>query len=141
VTAARTRKAARNAPAAKAPARKAAARKPAREAGPVVAPPSFAPVAAAFSSDRGVSLEKGWGSGNVVLKVKGKIFAMTMKEDLVAKLPEERVGELVRAGKGAFFDPRHDGRLMKEWVVVPPGRESWVGLAREALDFVRQGAA
>jgi nucleoid-associated protein YgaU len=138
VTGARVKRAARKAPAAKARARKASARTPSGKAGPVAAPPSFAPVAAAFSGDRSVTLEKGWGSGNVVLKVKGKIFAMTMKDDFVAKLPAERVGALVDAGKGAFFDPRHDGRLMKEWVVVAPGKGSWIGLAREALEFVRK---
>jgi hypothetical protein len=140
VTPTRSRKAARK-PARKAPVVKAPARKARGRAGPVEAPPSFAPVAAAFSADRQVSLEKGWGAGNVVLKVKGKIFAMTMKEDLVAKLPAARVDALVHTGKGAFFDPRHDGRLMREWIVVPPGRESWIGLAREALEFVRSGAA
>jgi hypothetical protein len=36
---------------------------------PVEVPPIFAPVTAAFSKDRLVSCEEGWGSGNVVLKV------------------------------------------------------------------------
>jgi hypothetical protein len=144
VTPARATKAAgrpaRNAPRRRGPATKAPARKSRIGGGSVEVPASFAPVAAAFSADRRVSLEKGWGAGNVVLKVKGKIFAMTMKDDLVAKLPAARVDALVRAGRGAFFDPRRDGRLMREWIVVPPGGESWIGLAREALDFVRAGA-
>jgi hypothetical protein len=49
------------------------------------------------------------------LKVDGKIFAMHSKGKFVAKLPKDRVDELVRAGKGEYFDPGH-GRLMKEWV-------------------------
>ncbi len=35
---------------------------------PVEVPPRFAPVVAAFSKDRQVSTEQGWGSGNLVLK-------------------------------------------------------------------------
>jgi hypothetical protein len=123
---------------------KAAAAKPRREAPrgsrPVEAPPGFAQVAAAFSADRDVALAKGWGAGNFVLKVKGKIFAMLQREDLVAKVPAERAAELVAARKGTLFDPRRDGRLMKEWIVVPPGGESWIGLAREALAFVRKSS-
>jgi hypothetical protein len=140
VSAARSRKGAAARP------RKPAAARPARGAprrqpgAPVEAPPSFAPVAAAFSRDREVTLEKGWGAGNVVLKVNGKIFAMLQRADLVAKVPKERAAELVAAGKGALFDPRRDGRLMKEWIVVPPGGESWIALAREAHAFVRTGA-
>lgn len=120
-------------------AKKTAARGP-RTAQGVRAPPGFAPVAAAFSRTRAVTLEKGWGSGNVVLKVNGKIFAMLMREDLVAKLPRDRAEELVRAGKGTLFDPRHDGRLMKEWLVVRPGGASWIDLAREAHVFVKAAA-
>jgi hypothetical protein len=104
-------------------------------------PPSFAPVVAAFAKNRAVSLEKGWGSGNVVLKVNKKIFAMTIKNDLVAKLPKERVAELVDEGAGKPFDPRKDGRVMKEWIVVPPKAADWVGLAREAFAFVKKGTA
>jgi hypothetical protein len=55
----------------------------------------------------------------------------------VAKLPRDRVDELVRLGRGEYFDPGH-GRLMKEWVAVADGTtSSWVDLAREACRFVR----
>jgi len=103
---------------------------------PVEVPPSFAPVVAAFSEDRRVRCEKGWGSSNVVLKVNGKIFVMLGKSQLIAKLLRARVDELVSKGE-ARFDPRGDGRLMNEWVVVGVGREDGIGLAREAHDFVR----
>jgi MFS family permease len=37
----------------------------------------------------------------------------------------------------AFPEPRHDGRLMKEWVSVEPtSEEGWLSLAREAMEFV-----
>ena len=54
----------------------------------------------------------------------------------MVKLPKERVGALVAAGKGEYFDPGH-GRLMKEWLAVEAGRVSWLELAREAYDFVK----
>jgi hypothetical protein len=64
----------------------------------------------------------GKGFGSTALKVKGKIFAMqSSKGEFVAKLPRGRVDELVRLGKGEYFDPGH-GRLMKEWLVVRPAR-------------------
>ena len=100
-------------------------------------PSSFAPIVAAFSKDRQVRCEKGWGAGNVVLKVKGKIFAMLVKGKLVAKLPKAKVDELVSQRAGQRFDPRGDGRVMKEWVVVRIGKEDWIALAREAHDFVK----
>ncbi len=101
--------------------------------------PAFASVVAAFALDRGVTRERGWGAGNHVLKVKGRVFAMLWKGRLVAKLPRERVDALVGQGVGERFDPGH-GRVMKEWVVVEPGRASWVDLAREAWPFVEAAA-
>jgi hypothetical protein len=56
----------------------------------------------------------------------------------VAKLPRERVDELVSGGIGERFDPGH-GRLMKEWVGVGVGRAPWVALAKEAYQFVKRG--
>ena len=111
-------------------------KKKTRKQEPVEVPPSFAPVVAAFSGDRQVSTEQGWGSGNVVLKVNDKIFAMLVKGKLVAKLPKARVDELVSSGAGDRFDPRGDGRLMKEWVVVGIGKANWIALAKEAHGFV-----
>lgn len=103
-------------------------------------PAGFAPVVAAFARNKAVSLEKGWGAGNLVLKVEKKIFAMTIKAGLVAKLPKARVAELVEDGAGKPFDPRKNGKVMKEWIVVPPKAADWVELAREAFAFVKKGA-
>ena len=84
------------------------------------------------------------GHGNVTsgkmmssfgLKVDGKIFAMLVKGQFVAKLPRERVDELVNGGGGEYFDPGH-GRLMKEWVAIGAGKADWVELAKTAYDFV-----
>jgi hypothetical protein len=42
----------------------------------------------------------------------------------------------VDGSKGKRFDPRRDGRLMKEWLVVRSDAASWVSLAREAYGFI-----
>jgi hypothetical protein len=73
-----------------------------------------------------------------VLSVKGKIFAMLVKGRFVAKLPRDRVDDIVAAGFGAHFDPGH-GRLMKEWVSVDRAGPPWLDLAREAHRFVKTG--
>lgn len=71
------------------------------------------------------------------LRVAGKIFAMVVKEELVVKLPKDRVAELSEAGVGNPFDPGH-GRLMKEWLSVPTGGgRRWPALVDEAREFVR----
>ena len=75
--------------------------------------------------------------GATELKVKGKIFAMLNQGRLVVKIPRARVDALIAAGQGERFDPRRDGRLMKEWIVIEPAsREEWLPLAREAMEFV-----
>ncbi len=78
------------------------------------------------------------GFGANALKVNKKIFAMLASDDrFVVKLPRARVDALVAGGFGERFDPRHNGREMKEWLVVGPGREArWLRLAKEAMEFV-----
>ena len=76
---------------------------------------------------------------SVGLRVNGKIFAMMVRGKFVAKLPGERVDELVQSGMGAYFDPRHDGRLMKEWIELKGAKPPWIELAKEAHRFVKAG--
>jgi hypothetical protein len=98
--------------------------------------PRFSPVIAAFAKQRDVTYG-GKGFGSTGLKVNGKLFAMmSSKGKFVAKLPKDRVSELVRLGKGDYFDPGH-GRLMKEWISLDASPSSWVDLAKEAHRFVR----
>jgi hypothetical protein len=100
--------------------------------------PRFAPVVHAFAKDQRVS-RGGKGFGSTGLKVNGKLFAfISSKGKFVAKLPKQRVDELVSAGQGEHFDPGH-GRLMRQWVAVEPGQADWVDLAREARRFVSGG--
>ena len=103
-------------------------------AAPAAIDPAFAPVAKAFAKDRQVTCGKMMSS--VGLKVSGKIFAMHVRGRLVVKLPKPRVDELVAAGAGEYFDPRRDGRLMKEWIVVTDPKLNWIKLAKEAHQFV-----
>lgn len=96
----------------------------------------FASLVEAFQDTPGVTRE-GTGFGSSGLKVDGKIFAMLVRSALVVKLPRQRVDEFVAAGEGERYDPRRDGRLMKEWLVAGPALdEDWLPLAREALVFV-----
>jgi len=96
----------------------------------------FEQLAGRFVADPDVTEGTGFGSAPG-LRIKGKIFAMLVKDELVVKLPKDRVDELVAAGAGTNFDPGH-GRLMKEWASVPADSpEDWERLADEALAFVR----
>lgn len=93
-----------------------------------------------FLGDREVE-QSGRGFGSDALKVRGKIFAMLSSRRLVVKLPRERVDALVASGDGERFDPRRDGRVMKEWLaLVPTSRLDWPPLAREARAFVAGSA-
>lgn len=100
----------------------------------------YAAIVEAVARKRGVTYSddaKGFGAS--ALKVDKKIFAMLASGDeFVVKLPRRRVNALVAAGAGERFDPRRNGKLMKEWLVVRRGLEDrWLPLAEEALEFVR----
>ena len=74
--------------------------------------------------------------GSLALKVDKKIFAMLVKDNFVVKLPRQRVEALIAAGQGLPFDAGK-GRIMKEWLSVPPAMTAdCKALAREAMDFV-----
>ena len=96
----------------------------------------------ALLGDPGVthgSDEPGAGSkfGSSGLKSGGRLFAMLVRGRLVVKLPSRRVDALVASGDGVRYDPRRDGRLMKEWLSLEPAAEAeWLDLAREAREFV-----
>ncbi len=97
----------------------------------------FIKLVEAFSHNPEVSRGKMFGSTG--LKVNGKVFAMLTKGNFVAKLPKERVDELVAAGDGRYFEPGH-GRLMKEWISLSVDKREWLKFAEEACRFVRKGA-
>lgn len=71
------------------------------------------------------------------LRVRGQFFASTERAtgDLLVKLPEDRVDELVDAGRADPFAPA--GRRFREWAAVPFSRSrSWKQLLDEAHTFV-----
>ena len=75
--------------------------------------------------------------GSAALKVETKIVAMLVRGRLVVELPRQRVDALIASGDGERFDPRQDGRPMKEWLSLDPASgQDWMSLAREAIEFV-----
>ncbi len=74
------------------------------------------------------------------LRREGAFFASVHREDgsLIAKLPRERVLELVLAELGQPFAP--NGRVFKEWVQVPATHlETWRDRLEEAWAFASPG--
>ena len=98
---------------------------------------SFASVIKAFSKDKQVGL--GGRFGSISLNLNGKVFAMFVKGKFVAKLPKERVAELVATAEVEHFQ-LGPGRIMKEWVALEGNQKLWIGLAKEARDFVGKSA-
>jgi hypothetical protein len=99
----------------------------------------YAAIIKAFAGKPGVSAESGRGFGSSALKIDNRIFAMLASGDqFVVKLPRPRVDALVAAGEGERFDPRRNGKLMREWLVVGRGLEArWLPLAQEAFEFAK----
>lgn len=97
----------------------------------------YAALVEEFLGDTDVE-QSGKGFGSYALKVRGKIFAMLSSQGrLVVKLPRQRVDALVASGDGERFDPRRDGRVMKEWLALAPTSPlEWLPLAQEARAFV-----
>jgi hypothetical protein len=62
------------------------------------------------------------------------MFAFSSNNDLVVKLPQERVYALVASGQGKRHDPGR-GRVQKEWLAVKPTHETSLRLAKEAMKF------
>lgn len=98
------------------------------------------PIARAELARKGVSAGTGFGR-NEGLRVGGKIFAMLVRDELVVKLPGDRVDELVDAGIAVRFDAGK-GRPMREWAAVAPeASRRWPGLVEEARAFVGAGSS
>jgi hypothetical protein len=83
-------------------------------------------------------VERSTMMGLPCLRVHGAFFASYDRRtgDLLVKLPEARVDELVAADRARAFAPA--GRRFREWAAVPPERSpTGKHLLREALAFVR----
>ena len=76
--------------------------------------------------------------GHPCLRTQGQFFATVMhdREEVVVKLPKDRVDDLIREDIGLPFAPA--GRRFKEWVALPKHTSRrWRKLMLEARDFVR----
>ena len=77
----------------------------------------------------------GRGFGRSAVRFNGKIVVMLVRGRLVLKLPADRVGGLVEAGEGDWFDA-NKGTPMREWLSLrPDSDQAWLPLATEALTF------
>jgi TfoX/Sxy family transcriptional regulator of competence genes len=76
--------------------------------------------------------------GSSGLKVNDKVFTLLSSDgEFVVKLSRQRVEQLVASGDGRRFDPRRNGHVMKEWIVIAPtSKTDWLQLAKEARGFV-----
>lgn len=71
------------------------------------------------------------------LRIRGQFFASTDRTNgnLLVKLPESRVDELIDAGRAEPFAPA--GRRFREWAAIPHARSrTWKRLLDEAHEFV-----
>jgi hypothetical protein len=68
--------------------------------------------------------------------IRNKVFAMHVGDDLVLKLPPERVAGLIKTRVATSNVV--GGHAMKEWANFRPETEKkWLALAKESLDYVR----
>ncbi len=75
------------------------------------------------------------------LRSGGKFYAFAAADQLVVKLPRDRVAELIESGDGLVCSPR-PGRPMREWVCIPsPDRSASVSLVLEARAFLTRSPA
>ena len=94
-----------------------------------------------FNDTDGVTLPRGGGGfGRSALRYRGKIFAMFVRGDLVVKLPEQRVDELVGAGYGERFTANKDTPMREGLAVGADCPLAWSALACDALTVARQSA-
>ncbi len=100
---------------------------------------AFDQVVRTLTRQKNVTTARAFGA--LGLRVGEKFFAMVYKGNMVVKLPEARVAELLAARHGQRFDPGH-GRKMKEWVAIGLGRQrDRLAMAREARTFGASASA
>ena len=90
-------------------------------------------------SDLGLDgVERSTMMGSACLRVDGEFYATVHRKtkQLIVKLPESRVKELIDEGTGSEFKPA--GRVFREWLAVNQAdRKRWRRLLDEARTFVR----
>lgn len=76
--------------------------------------------------------------GLPAVTVEGEVFAAVAYGELVVKLGQPRVEQLVAGGAGEHFGAA-EGRPFREWLLVHAEDADWDALTREAFDFVAAG--
>ena len=72
------------------------------------------------------------GRGAQGIKRGGKMFVMFLKGDLLVKLPENRVKEVIDTGDGLPYDPG-TGKFMKNRVLIPvSNKDKWIEYCMES---------
>ena len=90
----------------------------------------YTEVKAHFANDPDVDVLSGRGVQGI--KLGGKLFVMFMKGDLLVKLPEHRVKEIINIGDGVPYDPG-TGKIMKNRVLIPASnKNTWIKYSMEA---------
>lgn len=96
--------------------------------------------AAAAPLVAGAGVTRSTMMGLPCLRVHGQFFASFDRrtDNLVVKIPEARVHELIANGHAGPFTP--GGRRFREWAAIGPSRQrQWPDLLDEALAFVADG--
>src|SRR5215472_3308617 len=98
---------------------------------------TYALIAKTLLKNPKVSQSQKKGFGSTALWANGRIFVtLSAKGEFVAKLPRERVKQLVESGEGKLWDPRGNGRVMKEWTVFDTAdRPKLLSIAKQALEY------
>ena len=80
--------------------------------------------------------ERGTMMGSQCVRTGGEFVGMlhVHTHELIVKLAEERVGQLVDQGVGVTFAP--NGRVFRQWVAIPDVDEQlWRDLLEEGVEF------
>jgi hypothetical protein len=94
----------------------------------------YGALASTLLGEPGVTMSDSRGFARGALMIHGKLLVALRGDDLLIKLPAERVAALIASGHGAPFDA-NKGKPMKEWVLAKMSAD-WDALAREAMVFV-----
>lgn len=92
----------------------------------------YSPLIDHFSKVEAVELSTGRGARGI--KYAGKMFAMFFKGELLLKMPEARVRELIDSGVGRSYEAVA-GKPMSDRVLIGRDQsERWIALTEEALE-------
>lgn len=95
----------------------------------------YADVKAHFANDPEVEVLKGRGAQGI--KRGGNLFVMFMKGDLIVKLPEQRVNEIIETGDGEPFDPGTGKPMKNRVLILAKNSDTWIKYITEAKNHAK----